>query len=141
MSHFPAPWNCEGEFDAEVSVTISAADERVVCDVEPFCEDWTDEEIANARLIAAAPELLECAQAGGRYSDALKKYQDDGKFGVSVTSKELDRLFEDWHDKTHAAIAKAEGRASERERPEAPEDEQAPRRALTTKSDAGNLSA
>ncbi len=62
---------------------------------------------ANGHVIAAAPDLLEAAEAGARYSDTLKRFQDEGQFGVTVTSDELDRLFMDWHDKTHAAIPKA----------------------------------
>jgi hypothetical protein len=47
--------------------------------------------------------------AGARYSDAEKSYQETGSVGVVVASgeHELDELFLDWHDKTHAALAKA----------------------------------
>lgn len=66
---------------------------------------------ADAYLIAAAPDLLEAVRAGGRYSDALKRYQDHGVSGGMIPgTDELEELFMDWHDKGHAAIAKAEGR-------------------------------
>jgi hypothetical protein len=47
--------------------------------------------------------------AGARYSDAEKSYQETGSVGVVVASgeHELDALFLYWHDKTHAALAKA----------------------------------
>ncbi len=66
---------------------------------------------ANARLLAAAPDLLEAVRAGGRYSDALRVYQGHGVRGAVIPgTDELDRLFMDWHDKGHAALEKAEGR-------------------------------
>ena len=69
------------------------------------------EDAPNAQLIAAAPDLLEAVRAGGRYSDALLRYQEHGVRGQLVPpTDELERLFLEWHDKGHAAIAKAEGR-------------------------------
>lgn len=67
--------------------------------------------IANARLIAAAPDLLAACQAGAAYSNALRALQDSGTLGAVVESGEnnLDELFMRWHDLTHAAISKAKG--------------------------------
>ncbi len=65
---------------------------------------------ANARLIAAAPDLLEAVRAGGRYSDALMRYQEHGVRGQMIPgTDELERLFREWHDQGHAALEKAEG--------------------------------
>lgn len=52
MKHTPGPWkfNHVGEFDIEVADQKG----RLVCDLG----QW-DEQEANARLIAASPELLE----------------------------------------------------------------------------------
>jgi hypothetical protein len=62
-------------------------------------------------VTAAAPDLLEAVRAGGRYSDALRRYQEHGvRGGMIPGTDELERLFLDWHDKGHAAVAKAEGR-------------------------------
>ncbi len=59
----PAPWHIEGQFDAEVSVEIKASDGRLVAEIEPFVENWTDAEVANVHLIAAAPELYEALRS------------------------------------------------------------------------------
>jgi hypothetical protein len=65
---------------------------------------------ARGRLERLAPELLEAVRAGGRYSDALKRYQDQGASGQMIPgTDDLEALFIDWHEKGHAAIAKAEG--------------------------------
>ena len=51
--------------------------------------------------------LREACEAGAKYSNALKAWQDKGMGGSSVESDDancLDELFEDWHDKTHAAL-------------------------------------
>lgn len=62
-------------------------------------------------LFAAALDLFEAAVAGARYSNALKRLQETGNGGQMVpATDELENLFMDWHDKTHAAIAKVEGK-------------------------------
>jgi hypothetical protein len=57
MNHTPGPWTIAGQFDAEVSVSIIAVTtpENVargegpfICEVEPFLEEWTEQEIAKA---------------------------------------------------------------------------------------------
>lgn len=55
MKHTPGPWSADPE--GAHAVSIEGADGSVVCDVhgaadDPLCE-------ANAKLIAAAPALLE----------------------------------------------------------------------------------
>ena len=56
--HTPGPWRIDGQFDAEVSVEIFSG-EILVCEIGPFLEDWHETEIANTRLMAAAPDLLD----------------------------------------------------------------------------------
>lgn len=66
--HTPGPWEIEGQFDDELGVEIvNRGEERYICEVAPFTEEWTDEEIANAHLIAAAPDLLEACKAAKKY--------------------------------------------------------------------------
>lgn len=57
-SHMLGPWHVDGQFDSEVSVEIRSADDLLVCEIEPFLDDWADYEVANVHLMAAAPELL-----------------------------------------------------------------------------------
>lgn len=76
--------------------------------------DSFEQDAANAHLIEAAPDLLAACVAGGRYSNLLKAYQDRGEFGQMIAgNEELDRLFMEWHDLAHAAIAKANGVTNE----------------------------
>lgn len=67
LSHTPAPWKIDGQFDAEAAIGIYAGDMdgdfTPICELEPSTEDWTPEEIANAHLIKAAPELLDALKA------------------------------------------------------------------------------
>ncbi len=58
-AHTPGPWLINGEFDSEISVEIASA-AWPICELDPV--EWSPEEIANARLIAAAPELLEACK-------------------------------------------------------------------------------
>ena len=58
-------WTIEGQFDDEIGVII--LDERGlrICEVEPYTEEWTEEEISTVRLIVAAPDLAEGLKAAG----------------------------------------------------------------------------
>lgn len=54
------PWWIEGQFDAGISVEIYDADKHLVVSIEPYNDgEWAPQEIANARLLAAAPELYD----------------------------------------------------------------------------------
>ena len=88
MSHMSGPWRIDGLFDSEVDVVILAADGCTVCVIAPFLENWEPEEIANANLIVAAPELLA----------ALKQ-----------TLHDVSYIQGQWQKDARAAIAKAEG--------------------------------
>lgn len=62
-------------------------------------------------LLAIHESLLDAVRAGGRYSDALLRYQEHGVRGQMIPpTDELEQLFKAWHDQGHAAIALAEGR-------------------------------
>jgi hypothetical protein len=79
-AHTPGPWRIEGQFDAEVSIEIRSATDVTICELEPFIENWEVEDIANARLIAAAPELLQNLRrvltAGDRLDMSVKENRD-----------------------------------------------------------------
>jgi hypothetical protein len=106
MTPTPGPWKWFNYPDGRMLLT--GEDGAVIhCPDAPMSCSPEDQ-----ALIAAAPDLLEAVRAGGRYSDALRRYQDNGvNGGVIPGTDELDALFMDWHDKGHAAIAKAEGNA------------------------------
>ena len=106
-THTPGPWATMIDSTKEYIAVYAKVGQvtKVICPVKIG-------DTANAQLIAAAPELLEACRAGGRYSDALRAYQDRGVRGTMVDgTDDLDRLFMDWHDKAHAAVAKADGRS------------------------------
>lgn len=63
--------------------------------------DFTEEAAANARLIAAAPDLLEALQRLSQISDEI---------WVQMSDDESRAMREAW-DQADAAIAKAEGRS------------------------------
>lgn len=97
--HTPAPWHvCTGNHETFGNVLNIAAQEG---DVPAICvisnvEDATEEDRANARLIAAAPDLLEALKA---MLDAEPGYGWGGSSEAEIAAQELAR----------AAIAKATG--------------------------------
>jgi hypothetical protein len=82
MKHTPGPWTVKSD---RISIQVAAADDDV-----SICELWRrgnhELELANANLMAAAPDLLE----------ALEDLVDE--YGVAVST-----------EKVKAAIAKARG--------------------------------
>jgi len=89
MNHTPGPWffECEENYHAGGFVynatTKEADDGRSICDIRPSrrikhadkrrADSWTAsaEDVANARLIAAAPDLLHALNLMLREHDAL----------------------------------------------------------------------
>jgi len=91
ISHTPGPWEV---FESHTGIYIlDSAEQAAVCKLE-----WCLEAEANARLIAAAPELL----------DALKRLCS--KFGVDDSGTPRD--WTEWRE-ARAVIAKAEGMDAE----------------------------
>lgn len=93
--HTPAPWHCK--FDAFDEVLYVTSNERLneqraeICHVSVgYDEPFESEQQANARLIAAAPELLE----------VVRDLVTDGKGHVNPG----------FYDLAVKALAKAEGR-------------------------------
>ena len=60
--HTQGDWHLSGQFDAEVSVEVVVGDvpgeEISICELVPFDDEWSEEEIANAHLIAASDKML-----------------------------------------------------------------------------------
>jgi hypothetical protein len=87
-AHTPGPWGI-GDYDDGHECVIEASEsKRMICECYEDGEEHTDEDRANARLIAAAPDLL----------DACKEV---------LRCAALPEL---WAAPIRAAIAKADGR-------------------------------
>ncbi len=124
--HTPGPWTHEsseslrGDPEAQIPewcdrvIAGGPADEVIAMSCGPVVRGT---QLANARLIAAAPELLAAALAARAYDRAIaargfagdvKKVE--GLPGAIAEGDDLDELYLDWQTKADAAIAKAEGR-------------------------------
>lgn len=104
--HTSGPWQSVTAEDWD-GATIQTQGGRIVaccdgCDIPGATREPTTEEAkANARLIAAAPELL----------DALRWFADELPSIIRTSCPEgVPMIVSDAHDKARAAIAKAEGR-------------------------------
>lgn len=108
--HYPAPWWIHGQFDGECSVEILSGDPTnhmnalTVFEVEPFGEDWTEEEIAHVHIASASLDLLKAAKdkladckLNGECADAALKPGEYCSEGCAALA---------------AAVAKAEGRSA-----------------------------
>ena len=119
QAHTPGPWSVDLDYvsrDGRASINSEGwiALARVVVRMEgdeTTCEDG----IANARLIAAAPDLLEALEAAIAMLDALKAEsgrdiewgeEDPFRMGEWFESQELTAM-----ENMRAAIAKAKGGA------------------------------
>lgn len=108
--HTPGPWSVDGCSDnnAEAEVIVADDGRRTICwtantwDDDEGEEIVTDEDRANGRLIAAAPELL----------SALRLAADSLRSAIEFAPDEEDSaaLQEVW-SAARAAIAKATGEA------------------------------
>jgi hypothetical protein len=103
MTHTPGPWAVEQPSGNEGEAEVISTPTRTVGWTASTWDDDEGEDVvtaedkANARLIAAAPELLDAA----RIALAMMGGDDDGP--------DDDDMFDVWQ-KVRAAIAKAEGR-------------------------------
>jgi hypothetical protein len=109
--HTPGPWEIFTiASEAGVSFRIFARE----TDIVHMPMKWSNE--ANARLIAAAPDLLEALKAAVRIAEEARRQWDAAPMGMR-TGKLLIALaggckgYRHDIDAIHAAIAKAEGRS------------------------------
>jgi hypothetical protein len=93
--HTPGPW--VAEIGGQGSFMIEDSNARVLCQRAAWYSSMVDESEANARLIAAAPDLLAALIA---IADQLERVGD--------TRRHKDGQY---IDEARAAIAKAEGRS------------------------------
>lgn len=93
--HTPASWINDGN---TISAQVEPAHPSYIAPVCFLDDDWSPEIVAaNARLIAAAPDLLSVLRWW------MDQIQNDG-------CDDMGKLLDDMTDKTRAAIAKAEGK-------------------------------
>lgn len=97
-AHTPGPWAVGGD-DGLIWVTPPDTRQNVICDLQPRDADsFTEEDEANARLIAAAPDLLLAIKLLYRATDHYDP--EPSKLGALLAAIEA----------TKAAVAKAEGK-------------------------------
>lgn len=95
-------WNYQDRHRRNVPVIVAKSD--AICELYNLWDreqDREQERLANAQLIASAPELL----------DALRWFADELPSIIRTSCPEgVPMIVSDAHDKARAAIAKAEGR-------------------------------
>jgi len=100
--HTPGPW-ASNKYTTSVSVPLKAIDcERIGFSIVFVNGHREKEAAANARLIAAAPELLEVVQKFVAWSEAERDPSGTTFWQRVEMCREVDAL-------AHAAIAKATG--------------------------------
>ena len=99
MNYTKGPWSISRRSKSTElkDIFISAGGEYVARVVVPYTSKSIEEYEANARLIAAAPDLLEVLQDIIECRDAL------------LNNRELPMTTEQWEAKCFATIAKATG--------------------------------
>lgn len=115
MKHTPGPWELLPVEDRSIKhlCPVDAEKMSILTVVEQdgvkFAAVYKD---ADARLIAAAPELLAAAQAALAYDLAIASCADDPKKMSSfctASGDTLDSLYFVWQEGARAAIDKATG--------------------------------
>lgn len=114
--HTPGPWDARPKRGDTDSWWVTASPKHWYV---AECVARQAENEANARLIAAAPDLLVAAQAALAYDEAIRQRglmgdkleRAPGLPGALAEGHDLDALYWDWQSKAIAAIAKAEGRS------------------------------
>jgi hypothetical protein len=108
-AHTPGPWAVDEKLDMPQVLKVMAS-RQLIADVNIYTFACGD----NARLIAAAPDLLEVAYAAMEYDAAIKQAALEERNASTrrswVGGKSLDALYANWITKAFTAIAKAEGK-------------------------------
>lgn len=118
-AHTPGPWEEIPQHGAGPMIAHKYATGkqmnpiglRLVCHIL-MRGNSMDEDQANARLIAAAPELYAACEAAIAYDDAIAACGNDPRQMSSFCTAQgdtLDSLYEDWIRKSTAALARARG--------------------------------
>jgi len=100
--HTQGDWHLSGQFDADTTVEVVVGDvpgeEMAICEIVPIGEEWSEEEIANAHLLANASRMLA----------SLNEFC---RVVASEPQETLVAALRRAYDQARLAIAKAEDRA------------------------------
>lgn len=120
LSHTPGPWHIEDRTDSEgywIAIPVPIG-RKVIAEIDTgFDEPWDSQQHANARLIAAAPDLLalakqyasECADCRGTGRIVNFSFGSGWGNGGPDVHEEVEGCSE--CEDIRAVIAKAEGRS------------------------------
>ena len=100
--HTPGPWQHGDLDDGDTIYVFGRGEDTLVCEVNDTDLD-ADEAEGNARLIAAAPELLAACKAAVEYAETCRDIPEFSS-GYCIGTDHLEAI--------KAAIAKAEGGAA-----------------------------
>ena len=113
-AHTPGPWVVDDVMPVRRGIAKRYADVMVVAEqggmpgIMVSCGTVEPRDHANARLIAAAPDLLAACDAAIAYDAAIQRHAIKGKSWVD--GDDLDALYLDWITKARAAINRTRGR-------------------------------
>lgn len=99
MTHTPGPWVVTPG-DSVVAIHSEDGKRVAATNTQTYYQKYTETDMANARLIAAAPDLLAALK------DAMRSSRKDFKSGPDG-----DRQYREAYAEQFAAIAKATGAA------------------------------
>lgn len=106
----PGPWMWEADGREQRTALRSSNGDCVIyaqADISgytPSVDPWTDVSDADARLIAAAPDLLEALRAADEALAQVTAFEDDARYIMGNTNFEIVKLR---RQEVRAAIAKA----------------------------------
>jgi enoyl-CoA hydratase/carnithine racemase len=100
--HTRGPW-IVASYEQGQSYVVESARHYRVCEVGDLNE--SPQNAANARLIAAAPDLLAACRAALDYDAAILRHAENGQQWVQ--GDDLDALYDAWASAARHALAKA----------------------------------
>jgi len=109
MSHTPGPWMLDYVVDGAYAIHGTAAGDQILIATRAPIPRLHEEFVANAHLIAAAPDLLAAVH---RAVETIRALHDIGLIGSPHAAEEMWALYQQSPEMQaiHAAITKAEGR-------------------------------
>lgn len=111
--HTPGPWTCDmtvSECDGHSAMIIETEAPTHPTVAAAFCRDTDDETTANARIIAAAPQLLvACRSASLTYDDRLSLLEDEREWRPNDEYEDMKEHYTLLKKDVDAVLAKAQG--------------------------------